>query len=128
MLLGRINHKIIKGGQVYIQAGGIVYKTLYGGYWRSVFTGVEHYLFKCERVSGSIWAEDNLTNTALELPIVFSKDGWTANGHSLSFMLSSDYEMSRMPEVQRLKSKLNQLLGPVAYWDRGRLARNERAA
>jgi hypothetical protein len=88
MLLGRINYKIIKGGRVYIEAGGVVYKTLYGGYWRSVFTGVEHYLFKCEQVSGSIWAEDNLTNTELELPIVFSKDGWTANGHSLSFMLS----------------------------------------
>jgi hypothetical protein len=90
MLLGRINYKIIKGGQVYIQAGGIVYRTLYGGYWRSVFTGVEHYLFKCEQVSGSIWAEDDLANTELELPIVFSNDGWTANGHSLSFMLTSD--------------------------------------
>ena len=90
LLLGRINYKIIKGDRVYIEAGGVVYKTLYGGYWRSVFTGVEHYLFKCEQVSGSIWAEDNLPNTVLELPIVFSSDGWTANGHSLSLMLSGD--------------------------------------
>jgi hypothetical protein len=89
-LLGRINYKIIKGSRVYIEAGGVVYKTLYGGYWRSVFTGIEHYLFRCEQVSGSIWAEESDTGTAVDLPIVYSDDGWTANGHSLSFMLSRD--------------------------------------
>jgi hypothetical protein len=89
-LLGRINYKIIKGSRVYIEAGGVVYKTLYGGYWRSVFTGVEHYLFRCEQVSGSVWAEESDTDTAVELPITYSNDGWTANGHSLSFMLSRD--------------------------------------
>jgi hypothetical protein len=89
-LMGRINYKIIKGSRVYIEAGGVVYKTLYGGYWRSVFTGVEHYLFRCEQVSGSVWAEESDTDTAVDLPIVYSNDGWTANGHSLSFMLSRD--------------------------------------
>jgi hypothetical protein len=89
-LLGRINYKIIKGNRVYIEAGGVVYKTLYGGYWRSVFTGVEHYLFRCEQVSGSVWAEEDCSDTAVDLPIVYSNDGWTANGHSLSFMLSRD--------------------------------------
>jgi hypothetical protein len=89
-LLGRINYKIIKGSRVYIEAGGVVYKTLYGGYWRIVFTGVEHYLFRCEQVSGSIWAEESDTDLAVTLPIVYSNDGWTANGHSLSFMLSRD--------------------------------------
>lgn len=89
-LLGRINYKIIKGNRVYIEAGGVVYKTLYGGYWRSVFTGVEHYLFRCEQVSGSIWAEESDADTAVDLPIVYSDDGWTANGQSLSFMLSRD--------------------------------------
>jgi hypothetical protein len=88
-LLGRINYKIIEGKRVYIEAGGVVYKTLYGGYWRSVFTGVEHYLFRCEQVS-SIWALENSTDTAVDLPIVFTNDGWTANGHSLSFMLAND--------------------------------------
>jgi hypothetical protein len=89
-LLGRINYKIIKGNRVYIEAGGVVYKTLYGGYWRSVFTGVEHYLFRCEQVSGSVWAEESDADTAIDLPIVYSDDGWTANGQSLSFMLSRD--------------------------------------
>jgi hypothetical protein len=89
-LLGRINYKIIKGSRVYIEVGGIVYKTLYGGYWRSVFTGVEHYLFRCEQVSGSVWAEESNTDTAVDLPIVYSNDGWTASGYSLSFMLSRE--------------------------------------
>ena len=89
-LMGRINYKIIKGGRVYIEVGGVVYKTLYGGYWRSVFTGVEHYLFRCEQVSGFVWADDDCSETAVDLPIVYSNDGWTASGHSLSFMLARE--------------------------------------
>ncbi len=89
-LLGRINYKIIKGGRVYIEVGGVVYKTLYGGYWRSVFTGVEHYLFRCEQVSGYVWAEESGVDTAVDLPIVYANDAWTASGHSLSFMLSRE--------------------------------------
>jgi hypothetical protein len=42
-LLGRINYKILTGNRVYVEVGGVVYKTLYGGYWRSVFTGIQHY-------------------------------------------------------------------------------------
>jgi hypothetical protein len=89
-LLGRINYKIISGNRVYIEVGGVVYKTLYGGYWRSVFTGIEHYLLRCEQVSGSIWAEESYEGTPVDLPIAYSNDGWTARGHSLSFMLSRD--------------------------------------
>ena len=89
-LLGRINYRIIKGERVYIEAGGVVYKTLYGGYWRSVFTGIDHYLLKCEEVSGSIWTEGSADPAVLDLPIVYSQDGWTARGHSLSFMLARD--------------------------------------
>jgi hypothetical protein len=89
-LLGRINYKIIKGQRVYVEAGGIVYKTLYGGYWRSVFTGIEHYLLKCEEVSGSIWTEGSADASVVDLPIAYSKEGWTARGHSVSFMLSRD--------------------------------------
>ena len=89
-LLGRINYKIIKGDRVYVEVGGMVYKTLYGGYWRSVFTGVEHYLLKCEEVSGSIWTEGSAAAAVVDLPIVYSKEGWTTSGYSVSFMLSRD--------------------------------------
>jgi len=89
-LLGRVNYKIIKGSRVYVEVDGVVYKTLYGGYWRSVFTGIEHYLLRCEQVSGFVWAEEDLTGEAVDLPIAYSNDGWTAGGYSLSFMLSRD--------------------------------------
>jgi hypothetical protein len=89
-LLGRVNYKIIQGSSVYIEVGGVVYKTLYGGYWRSVFTGIEHYLLRCEQVSGSIWADESCTGRPVDLPVAYSDDGWTASGYSLSFMLSRD--------------------------------------
>ena len=88
-LLGRVNYRIIKGNRVYVEVGGVVYKTLYGGYWRSVFTGIEHYLLHCEQVSG-IWADDESDSSEVDLPIAFSTDGWTASGHSLSFMVSQE--------------------------------------
>ena len=94
-LLGRINYRIIKGGRVYIETEGVVYRTLYGGYWRSVFTGAEHYLFRCEQVSGAIWAEEDSHETAVDLAIVFSNDGWSANGHTLLFLLSGEWEELR---------------------------------
>jgi len=89
-LLGLINYRIISGNRVYVEVGGVVYKTLYGGYWRSVFTGIEHYLLRCEQVSGSVWAEDYTADTTVDLPIIYSDDGWSARGHSLSFMLARD--------------------------------------
>ena len=89
-LLGRVNYKIIKGNRVYVEVGGVVYKTLYGGYWRSVFTGIEHYLLRCEQVSGFVWAEESCTSEAVDLPVAYSNDGWTAGGYSLSFMLSRE--------------------------------------
>lgn len=88
-LLGRINYQIVSGNRVYIEAGGVVYKALFGGYWRSVFTGVEHYSIKCEAISGAAWADD-LRAGVVDLPIVFSNNAWCASGHSLSFMLSRD--------------------------------------
>jgi hypothetical protein len=89
-LLGLINYKVLTGNRVYIEVGGKVYKTLYGGYWRSVFTGVEHYLLRCQEVSGSIWADGSSAVDLIDLPIAHTKDGWTAKGHSLMFMLSRD--------------------------------------
>jgi len=92
-LLGRINYRIISGKRVYVEVDGVVYKTLYGGYWRSVFTGIEHYLLRCEQVSGSAWANDTRdeSNNSVDLPIAYSKEGWTARGHSLSFILNRDF-------------------------------------
>ncbi|HEY5884105.1 MAG TPA: hypothetical protein VIT88_05425 [Pyrinomonadaceae bacterium] len=89
-LLGRINYKIVQGKRVYVEVDGVVYKTLYGGYWRSVFTGVEHYLLRCEQVSGSVWAADDCNDWIVDLPIAYSNHAWTTNGHSLSYMLSRD--------------------------------------
>jgi hypothetical protein len=89
-LLGQINYKILSGSRVYVEVGGVVYKTLYGGYWRSVFTGIQHYLLRCEEVSGAIWTEGNIQTPVVDLPIVYSNDGWTARGHSLSFMLTRE--------------------------------------
>lgn len=89
-LLGRINYKILTGNQVYIQAGGVVYKTVYGGYWRSVFTGIEHYLLRCVEIQTPMWLQDSQVNGFVDLPITYSNGGWIANGHSLSFILSRE--------------------------------------
>ena len=89
-LLGSINYKIITGTRVYIEVGGVVYKTLWGLYWRSVFTGVEHYLLRCQQISGSIWSEESTAVDMIDLPITRTNEGWTAKGHSLMFMLNRD--------------------------------------
>jgi hypothetical protein len=90
-LLGRINYRILTGHKVYVEVGGVVYKTLYGGYWRSVFTGIEHYLLRCEEISSPIWNQESASETdVVDLPIVYSNNGWTARGYSLSFMLTKD--------------------------------------
>lgn len=89
-LLGRINYRILSGTRVYIEVEGVVYKTLYGGYWRSVFTGIEHYLLRCEKVSSAAWADDN--TKPVDLPIAYSNGAWTASGHSLSFLLNRSTE------------------------------------
>jgi hypothetical protein len=89
-LLGRINYKILTGNQVYIQTGGVVYKTVYGGYWRSVFTGIEHFLLRCVEIRTPVWLQDQQDNGFVDLPISYSNGGWIANGHSLSFILSRE--------------------------------------
>jgi hypothetical protein len=89
-LLGLINYKILTGKRVYVEVGGIVYRTLYGGYWRSVFTGVEHYLLRCQEISGGMWTEGGTSVGMVDLPITHTKEGWAAKGHSLMFMLHRD--------------------------------------
>ena len=100
-LLGRINYKILSGNRVYVEVDGVVYKTLYGGYWRSVFTGIEHYLLRCEQVSGNAWNGDD--NISIDLPIAYSNAGWTARGHSLSFILNRDFKENQCTLIQRLR-------------------------
>lgn len=89
-LLGSINYKIVKGNRVYVEIGGTVYKTLWGLYWRSVFTGVEHYLLRCQQISGSVWADSSIDIDLIDLPITRTKEGWSAQGCSLMFMLNRD--------------------------------------
>ncbi len=88
-LLGRINYQIVSGNRIYVEAGGVVYRALYGGYWRSVFTGIEHYSIKCEEISGAVWA-DGRCASVVDLPVIFANNCWSASGHSLSFMLARD--------------------------------------
>ena len=100
-LLGRINYRILSGNRVYVEVDGVVYKTLYGGYWRSVFTGIEHYLLRCEQVSGNVWSQDG--KTSVDLPIAYSDNGWTARGHSLSFILNRDLKENQPTLTQKFR-------------------------
>jgi hypothetical protein len=100
-LLGRINYRILSGNKVYVEVDGVVYKTLYGGYWRSVFTGIEHYLLRCERVSGNVWNQEG--KTSVDLPIAYSDNGWTARGHSLSFILNRDLKENQPTLTQKFR-------------------------
>jgi hypothetical protein len=100
-LLGRINYRILSGNKVYIEVDGVVYKTLYGGYWRSVFTGIEHYLLRCEQVSDGAWSAD--AKTSVDLPIAYSDNGWTARGHSLSFILNRDRKENQPTFIRRFR-------------------------
>jgi hypothetical protein len=100
-LLGRINYRILSGNKVYVEVDGVVYKTLYGGYWRSVFTGIEHYLLRCEQVSGNVWRQDG--RTSVDLPIAYSNNGWTAQGHSLSFILNRDQKETQPSVIQKFR-------------------------
>ena len=88
-LLGSINYKIVKGNKVYVEVGGTVYKTLWGLYWRSVYTGIQHFLLRCEAMPDPLWGEDT-SRGIVDLPIAYSREGWTASGQSLSFLLNRD--------------------------------------
>jgi hypothetical protein len=116
-LLGKVNYKIIHGASVYVEVGGVVYKTLYGGYWRSVFTGIEHYLLRCERVSGAVWAEES--GTAVDLPVAYSNEAWSASGHSLSLILSSEQPATGL--APRLLRSVQLGQRRLRHWSRSRM-------
>jgi hypothetical protein len=89
-LLGLINYKILSGYSLYIEANGAVYKILYSGYWRSVFTGAEHYFLRCDKVADGMWIEGNAAPSKVDLVILYSDAGWLVKGHSLKFILYQD--------------------------------------
>jgi hypothetical protein len=89
-LLGLINFKILSGHNLYIEVNGAVYKILYGGYWQSVFTGVEHYFLRCDEVADGMWIEGSIAPGKVDLAIRYSDAGWLVKGHSLKFMVYRD--------------------------------------
>ncbi|HKQ53381.1 MAG TPA: hypothetical protein VJT74_13485 [Pyrinomonadaceae bacterium] len=89
-LLGLINLRILSGHNLYIEVGGAVYKILYGCYWRSVFTGAEHYFLRCDRVADGVWIEGHVAPSKVDLAIRYTDAGWLVKGHSLKFMLYGD--------------------------------------
>lgn len=85
-LLGLINLKVLSGGTVYIEVNGRAYKVLFGAYWRSVFTGAEHYLLKCEEIADGMWIEGESAASEIDLAISYTDGGWAVKGSSLKFM------------------------------------------
>jgi hypothetical protein len=89
-LLGLINYKILSGHSLYIEVNGAAYKILYGGYWRSVFTGAEHYFLRCDEVADGMWIEGTVARSKVDLAISYTEAGWLVKGHSLKFVLYRD--------------------------------------
>jgi hypothetical protein len=89
-LLGLINFRILSGHSLYIEVSGAVYKILYGCYWRSVFTGAEHYFLRCDRVADGVWIEGNIAPSKVDLAIRYTEAGWLVKGHSLKLMVHGD--------------------------------------
>lgn len=89
-LLGKINYKILSGDSVYLQVRGTAYKVIYGAYWRSVFTGAEHFLLRCEELADGMWIEGSSVAHEVDLPICNTKDGWFVDNYSLQLLLYRD--------------------------------------
>jgi hypothetical protein len=117
-LLGRINYQIITGHRVYIEAAGRVYKAIWGGYWRSVFTGVEHFTLKCEEVSGAVWSNDE--THSVDLPVEFANNAWTTHGHSLSFLLARELDADSRDRKQRVHDWVVHSRARYREWARAR--------
>ncbi|MFN2452748.1 MAG: hypothetical protein ABR577_00855 [Pyrinomonadaceae bacterium] len=86
-LLGRINYRILRGDVIYIQIEGINYKVLYCGYWRSIYTGVSHYLLRCKEIKEGMWMHGDPAALGVDIPIYHSPRGWLAGGHPLRALL-----------------------------------------
>ncbi|MCA1591409.1 MAG: hypothetical protein LC754_01885 [Acidobacteria bacterium] len=90
-LLGQINYKILQGNCVYLRVCGTTYKVLYGVYWQSVFSGVQHWGLKCTVIEDGMWAEEYPAAMNVDLPLRFTKDGWIVEAETFQFLLHSEF-------------------------------------
>ena len=89
-LLGKIDHKVIAGNSLYIQIKGIAYKVLYGVYWRSVYSGQQFWGLRCEEIERGMWEDGNSDTTCVDLPILYTEEGWAVEDQSLQLLLYRD--------------------------------------
>lgn len=89
-LLGLINFKILSGDSLYLEVDGARYKILYGVYWRSVFTGAEHYLLRCNEITDGMWVEGCGAASQVDLAIRYTEGGWIVKDCSLKFIAFRD--------------------------------------
>jgi hypothetical protein len=89
-LLGLINFKILSGDSLYLEVDGTSYKVLYGVYWRSVFTGAEHYLLRCSEITEGMWIEGCGAASQVDLAIRYQDGGWIVKDCSLKFIVFRD--------------------------------------
>lgn len=92
-LLGQINYRILRGHTVYLRACGMTYKVLYGVYWRSVYSGVQHWGLKCAAIEEGMWSEGHLAAVQVNLPLRFTADGWVVEAQSFQFLLRGDFPL-----------------------------------
>lgn len=89
-LIGKIDHKILRGIAVYIEVQGIAYRVLYGVYWRSIYSGIAYWGLRCEEIKGGMWSEGGNATTQVDIPICYTPQGWVVEGQSLNFLLYQD--------------------------------------
>ena len=89
-LLGRINYVVLRGDGLYLQAGGGVYRVLYGAYWQSVFSGEQHWELRCEEIGQGVWAEGHDPIVFVDLPLRYTRHGWVIEVGSLFCLLYGD--------------------------------------
>lgn len=89
-LLGLINLKILSGQSLYLEVGGRAYKVLFSIYWRSVFTGREHYLLRCQEVAEKMWMAGSEAPSNVDLAIRYTPAGWNVMDCSLKLMVYRD--------------------------------------
>lgn len=75
-LLGKIDHRVLAGENLYIQIKGTPYKVLYGLYWRSVRSGTEFWGLRCEEIADGMWMEGAAALERVDLPVCYTSNGW----------------------------------------------------
>ena len=89
-LIGKIDHKILRGVAVYIEVQGTAYRVLYGVYWRSIYSGIAYWGLRCEEIKGGMWSEGGMATNQVDIPICYTPQGWVVEGQSLNFLLYQD--------------------------------------